>query len=44
MHRFGELHVIAEGGTDHLREIQGILRSAGIAGEIVAPPKSQCSS
>lgn len=44
MHRHGELHVVAEGGLDNLRELRTSLSGAGIAGEIVAPPKEHCSS
>jgi hypothetical protein len=44
MHRHGELHVVAEGGLDHLRRLQAALSEQGIAGQIVAPPKEQCSS
>jgi hypothetical protein len=44
MHRHGELHVVAEGGMDHLERLRGALWTAGIAGEIVAPPREQCSS
>ncbi len=44
MQRHGEMHVVAEGGLGHLEELRGALASEGILGEIVAPPKDQCSS
>jgi hypothetical protein len=44
MHRHGDLHVVAEGGLDHLRRLRGALADQGIAGEIVSPPKEKCSS
>lgn len=44
MHQHGELHVVAEGGLEHLRRLKGALSAAGIEGEIVSPPKEKCSS
>lgn len=36
--------VVAEGGIDHLRDLQRSLRSAGIESRITSPPAAQCSS
>jgi len=36
--------VVAEGGLANLEELRSSLSAAGIAGEIVAPPKEKCSS
>jgi hypothetical protein len=44
MHASEGTHIVAEGVIDHLRELQRVLRSAGIASEITSPPKAQCSS
>jgi len=44
MHQHGELHVVAEGGLDHLRRLKAALAEAGITAEIVSPPKEKCSS
>lgn len=44
MHSEPGTSVIAEGGTEGLREIQATLAAAGIAAEIVRPPKANCSS
>lgn len=44
MHRHGELHVVAEGGLDHLRRLKSALAESGIEGEIVSPPREKCSS
>jgi len=44
MQQHGELRVVAEGGLDHLRRLKGALAEAGIAAEIVSPPKEKCSS
>ncbi|MBL8861849.1 MAG: hypothetical protein JNK02_07530 [Planctomycetes bacterium] len=43
-HRHGELHVVAEGGLDHLRRLERALAAIGIASEVVAPPREKCSS
>ncbi len=44
MDQHGNLHVVAEGGLDHLRRLKGSLSEQGIEGEIVSPPKEKCSS
>jgi hypothetical protein len=36
--------VIAQGGFEHLREMQTLFREAGLESEIVRPPAEQCSS
>lgn len=44
MHENTQSTVIAEGGTDSLRELQRSLARAGIVSEIVRPPAKDCSS
>jgi hypothetical protein len=39
-----EIHIVAEGVIDHLRELQRFLRGAGIEARITSPPKEKCSS
>ena len=39
-----DVQVIAQGGLDHLRDLQRVLRRAGIASDLVRPPKEKCSS
>lgn len=44
MHTHAGQLVIAEGGTDHLKNVQRMLARAGVTAEIVAPPAAKCSS
>lgn len=39
-----EIHIVAEGTMDHLRELQRTLRDADIEARITSPPPAQCSS
>ncbi len=44
MHTGPEQHVIAQGGLDHLREIQRVLTRQGISSEVQRPPTGKCGS
>lgn len=44
MHSDISTAVIAEGGFDHLREIQRALQAAGLPSEVVRPPPERCST
>lgn len=44
MHTHAGQLVIAEGATDHLKNVQKMLARAGVTAEIVAPPAAKCSS
>ncbi len=39
-----ETHIVAEGAIDHLRDLQRVLRTAGIEAQITSPPAAKCSS
>ena len=36
--------IIAQGGLDHMKELRGVLRRAGIDSELRQPPEGQGSS
>lgn len=40
----GQIAVIAEGGTDYLKELRRALAGAGIRSEYMRPPPERCSS
>ena len=40
----GAGEVIAQGNYDHVKELQAALRRAGLAAEIVRPPKEHCGT
>lgn len=44
MHTHPDVHVVAQGGLDQLKQFQRVLRAAGVSSEITAPPGAGCGS